>query len=53
MGKEKQYIILIICYMTVNGPLTNAEEKYNIIKEVLNNYNEFEIIIMGGLNKRM
>ena len=50
-SKKNNSFILLICYMTVQGP--NAEEnkkKYIIVKEIVQKFREKKVIVMGDMN---
>ena len=51
INKKNDSFILVICYMTVQGP--NAEEnkrKYRIAREIVQKFKEKKVIVLGDMN---
>jgi len=49
---ERMQMVMIVCYMTVEGVRSEREnrEKYAFIKKVLDEYNNEMIVVMGDMN---
>ena len=49
---ERMQMVMIVCYMTVEGVLSEHEnrEKYACIKKVLDEYSHEMIVVMGDIN---
>ena len=51
-GKKSDRLLIIICYMTVEGPEAKDDnsKKFNCVKNVMDRYTKEKIVIMGDMN---
>ncbi|KAF2347943.1 Endonuclease/exonuclease/phosphatase [Trinorchestia longiramus] len=50
--QANECIILVVCYMTTMGPLSQEEnvKKYPILEKVVQEFSRFPVIVMGDMN---